>query len=169
MLAASTNASRGPFLAIQRTETTLASSLRCRPSGLADPSSLFRGLKHQVAHNVPARLDCLADPSSLFRGLKRDFDDTHQVSTLGARGPLLVIQRTETVDPRQGGSLRACPRGPLLVIQRTETDCLFGRQGRGCPPRGPFPHIQRTETARSLGHQSRTAAPSRTPPRYSED
>ena len=63
--------SRGPLLAIQRTETKSFHSSSPFVSGLADPSSLFRGLK------LVERLDGAVD------GV--------------ARGPLLAIQRTETV------------------------------------------------------------------------
>ena len=63
---------------------------------LADPSSLFRGLKPQAPEHPREAVRELADPSSLFRGLKPT--SHHLVSSVGlfARGPLLAIQRTET-------------------------------------------------------------------------
>ena len=64
---------------------------------LADPSSLFRGLKLETGPvQVVSVVVRLADPSSLFRGLKLVCPQEHRVFPVVPRGPLLVIQRTET-------------------------------------------------------------------------
>ena len=64
------NSPRGPLLAIQRTETDLAMMPQEYRLPLADPSSLFRGLKLVCLVCVVRVTLSLADPSSLFRGLK---------------------------------------------------------------------------------------------------
>ena len=116
---------RGPLLAIQRTETPrIWWSCSCAST--------------------------LADPSSLFRGLKRWLVEVFICEVEGPRGPFLVIQRTETDQGRPPQTRTSAPRGPLLVIQRTET--LRGCTRRRCLPtaRGPLLAIQRTETHHHL-------------------
>ena len=63
---------------------------------LADPSSLFRGLKPDALVDHSGGPEDLADPSSLFRGLKLGNSGDFGVRLSHSRGPLLVIQRTET-------------------------------------------------------------------------
>ena len=97
MVASAICPTRGPLLVIQRTETETPSQFAPSHQTLADPSSLFRGLKRSnVSLPTNSNMILLADPSSLFRGLKRVFSASMRECDDRTRGPLLVIQRTET-------------------------------------------------------------------------
>ena len=95
--------SRGPFLAIQRTETQNSQRPFFPPLDARGP---FLAIQRTETEPFSARwraLQSLADPSSLFRGLKLTLVHPIRPSYVTSRGPFLAIQRTET--PPLGGLL----------------------------------------------------------------
>ena len=87
---------REPFLDLERTETPGPRRGQGRPLPVADPSSIWRGLKRgKIAVQTTQNFNMVADPSSIWRGLKLIPLLAH-LKWYICREPFLDFERTET-------------------------------------------------------------------------